>query len=265
MPRQTFFCQYIHTEGYPLQPSSPPSPSSPPPAPFSQLQKGFAANLVVAASVAAYGSVFGLLAAQKGIGWGQLLFMNLTIFAGSAQFVMVDMWQPPLPVAEIALAVLVINTRYLLIGASLRQLFAGTTLTHKALVMHLVTDENWAVTLAAASKRPVDTYFMLGGGLCILMAWCAGSLFGNQVGALLGNPERLGLDFAFTAVFTALLCSFWRGGRDLLPWLTAAAVALVVEQAVPGSKWYIPAGGLSGALCAALMPAHAAGKDRKQT
>ncbi|NNK14482.1 MAG: AzlC family ABC transporter permease, partial [Desulfofustis sp.] len=82
------------------------------------LREGFIANLVVAASVAAYGSVLGLMAAQKGLTWYQLLIMNLSVFAGSAQFVMVDMWLPPLPVVEIILAVLVINMRYLLIGAS---------------------------------------------------------------------------------------------------------------------------------------------------
>ena len=56
------------------------------------LRTGFTANLVVSASVAAYGSVLGLMAAQKGLTWYQLLVMNLSVFAGSAQFVMVDMW-----------------------------------------------------------------------------------------------------------------------------------------------------------------------------
>jgi len=70
-----------------------------------QISGGIVANLPVAASVIAYGSVLGVLAAQKGAGWQQLLFMNLSIFAGSAQFVMVDMWNPPLPVVEIVVAV----------------------------------------------------------------------------------------------------------------------------------------------------------------
>ena len=110
-----------------------------------QLQKGAVANLPVAASVVAYGSVLGMLAAQKGLTWVQLLAMNLSVFAGSAQFVMVEMWAPPLPVVEMVLAVLIINMRYLLIGASLHPLFKGKSLAHKAGIMHLVADENWAV------------------------------------------------------------------------------------------------------------------------
>jgi len=82
--------------------------------------------------------VLGVLAAQKGIGLYTLLMMNLSIFAESAQFVMVDMWVPPLPIMEIALAVMIINMRYLLIGASLNPIFTGKSLAHKFLMMHLV-------------------------------------------------------------------------------------------------------------------------------
>lgn len=216
------------------------------------LRAGFVANLVVSASVAAYGSVLGLMAAQKGLTWYQLLVMNLSVFAGSAQFVMVDMWLPPLPVAEIILAVLVINMRYLLIGASLNPLFQGTSLGHKFLFMHLVADENWAMTMARYYKGSTTTWFLLGGGLCVQAAWCFGTLLGHRLGAVITNPERYGLDFSFVAVFTALVFSFWKGRQDVLPWLVAAAVAAAAESLMPG-KWYIVCGGVAGALVAALM------------
>lgn len=216
------------------------------------LKEGFTANLVVSASVAAYGSVLGLMAAQKGLTWYQLLIMNLSVFAGSAQFVMVDMWLPPLPMAEIILAVLVINMRYLLIGASLNPLFRGTSLSHKFLFMHLVADENWAMTMARFYKQPTTTWFLLGGGICVQSAWCFGTLLGHGLGAVITNPERYGLDFSFVAVFTALVFSFWKGRQDVLPWLVAAAAAAVSESLMPG-KWYIVFGGVAGALAAALM------------
>lgn len=216
------------------------------------LRAGFTANLVVSASVAAYGSVLGLMAAQNGLTWYQLLIMNLSVFAGSAQFVMVDMWLPPLPVAEIILAVLVINMRYLLIGASLNPLFRDTSLKHKFLFMHLVADENWAMTMARFYKGTTTTWFLLGGGLCVQTAWCFGTLLGHRLGAVITNPERYGLDFSFVAVFTALVFSFWKGRQDVLPWLVAAAVAAGSESLMPG-KWYIVCGGVAGALVAALM------------
>jgi len=223
------------------------------------IRTGFVANLAVSASVAAYGSVLGLMAAQKGLSWYQLLIMNLSVFAGSAQFVMVDMWLPPLPVVEIILAVLVINMRYLLIGASLNPLFRGTGLTHKFLFMHLVADENWAMTMARYYRQPTTTWFLLGGGICVQSAWCFGTLLGHRMGAVITNPERYGLDFSFVAVFTALVFSFWKGRQDLLPWIGAAAAAYLSEMLLPG-KWYIICGGVAGALAAALLP-HREGSD----
>lgn len=212
-----------------------------------QIQKGAVANLPMAASACAYGSVLGVLAAQKDVSWLELLVMNVSVFAGSAQFVMVDMWAPHLPVLEMVFAVMVINLRYLLIGASLNPVFQGATLSQKSMIMHLVADENWAVTMAAHRRGAATIWFLLGGGLCLFTVWSFGTLFGHRLGALVRNPEAWALDFAFTAVFTALAISLWRGKTDLLPWAGAAALAILAESTLPG-KWYIVIGGVGGAL-----------------
>lgn len=216
------------------------------------IQRGFRANLPIAVSVAAYGSVLGVLAAQHHISWFVLLLMDLTIFAGSAQFVMVDMWSPPLPIGEIVTGVMVINLRYLLIGASLEPLFRGKSIGHKAAVMHFVADENWAVTMAAHRQGQASSEFLFGGGCCLLLAWCLGTITGHQLGTFIRHPEVFALDFAFVAVFTALTTGMWRGTKDLAPWVTAAVIAVTAEVFLPG-KWYIVAGGLGGALVPALQ------------
>ncbi len=190
---------------------------------------------------------------QKQVDWVQLLLMNLTIFAGSAQFVMVDMWVLPLPIVEITMAVLVINLRYLLIGASLHPLFSGRSVWHKLMMIHLVADENWAVTMAAYRRGERSTYFLLGGGLCVLWAWCLGTMTGHRLGAMIQHPERYALDFAFTAVFTALAFSLWQGKKDIIPWSAAIIFAIVAEKILPG-RWYILIGGIGGAMVAALQP-----------
>jgi 4-azaleucine resistance transporter AzlC len=216
-----------------------------------QLRSGFVATLPVATSTAAYGAVLGMLAVQKAISWQALAASDLIVFAGSAQFVMVDMWNQPLPVLAMALAVLMINLRYLLIGASLRPLFVGKSLWHKITHMHLVADENWAITLAAHRQGRATSEFLLGGGLCILTFWTSGTLLGHRLAAVVAHPEVLALDFAFTAVFMALTVSLWRDKRDLLPWIVAAGLAVVAARLLP-DKWYILIGGIGGALTAAL-------------
>ena len=210
----------------------------------------------MAASVAAYGSVLGVLASQKGLSWLDLMLMNSAVFAGSAQFVMVDMWTHPLPIVEMALAVLVINLRYLLIGASLEPLFAGRSLLCKIFLMHLVADENWAITMAEQRRGKASVWFLLGGGMTIFLSWSCGTLAGMLGGGSIAHPEDYALDFAFTAVFTALAVGLWRGKKDLLPWLVAGALALLAHHFLPG-KWYIVIGGLGGAMTAMLGPSDA--------
>jgi len=218
-----------------------------------RLWAGAVACLPVAASAAAYGAVLGVLAEQKAIAWQTLLMSDFVVFAGSAQFVIVDMWSHPLPVMSIALSVLLINLRYMLVGASLEPLFRGKSLWHKATRMHLAADENWAVTMAAHRRGEADTSYLFGGGVCMFTFWTVSTMIGYRLGGWVPDPEMLALDFAMTAVFTALTTGLWRGKRDLLPWLAAVVLAVVTSRLLP-DRWYILIGGVGGALVAALLP-----------
>jgi 4-azaleucine resistance transporter AzlC len=217
-----------------------------------ELKKGMLANIPLAISAMAYGGVFGILSGNQGVSWAEMLAMNLLLFAGSAQLVMIEMWSAPLPVMEIGLAVLVINMRYLLIGASLQPVFNTQPLWKKACCMHLVADENWAVTIAAHRNGGTTPAFLVGGGVLLLTAWSASTLTGNLLGGQIMEPRRWALDFAFVAVFAALSLSLWQGRDDLLPWLVAAVLAVAGEQLLPG-KLYIALGGVGGALTAGVI------------
>jgi predicted branched-subunit amino acid permease len=175
--------------------------------------------------------------------------MNISIFAGSAQFVMVNLWLPPLPILEIIMAVMIVNLRYVFIGASLQPLFRDRSMGHKACVMHLVADENWAVTMAAWRQGKGSSIFLLGGGVCVFLFWCLGTLTGFWAGAAVSHPETWALDFAFPAIFGALAASLWRGRADIIPWLAAIVLAIWSSQWIPGN-WYIVIGGVGGALFA---------------
>ena len=215
------------------------------------MQRGALANAPLAVSAMTYGAVLGVLSGQQGVSWVEMMGMNLFLFAGSAQFVMVEMWSNPLPVVEIVLAVFIINLRYLLIGASLEPLFKGYGLPAKASMMHFVADENWAVTMAEYRTRGADPYFLFGGGLLLGCVWSGSTIVGNVLGGFVVDPDRYGLDFAFVAVFAALSLSLWRGKSDLFPWLVAALLSLGASHLLPG-KWYIVIGGLGGALFAGM-------------
>ena len=94
-----------------------------------------------------------MICAQKGVEIYQLTLMNVFIFAGTSQFIIVDKWNNISEIFTIVAAALLINLRYFLIGASLNSLFKKSSLMDKFIYMHLVADENWAVTIERSKRE----------------------------------------------------------------------------------------------------------------
>lgn len=209
----------------------------------------------MAISVAAYGLVWGVLARGAGLSIWEVMLTSGLVFAGSAQFVALDLWTTnpaALPIGAIVLAALIINLRYILMTATMTPVFAGMTPRSAALLSFFVTDESWAMTMGQVSRGRATPGFLLGAGGLAWLAWMAATTSGRLLGNAIDDPARFGLDFAFVAAFLALLIGMWRGRSDLLPWLVAALAALAASVILP-DKWYILVGGLVGSLVGAWM------------
>lgn len=222
-----------------------------------QFFAGARACVPVAISVAAYGLVWGMLARGAGLSPLEVVLMSGLVFAGSAQFVALDQWSAVpalLPIGPLILAALIVSLRYLLLTATLRPLFPPGPLGWRAASMYLVTDENWAMTVAAMARGEGSVAFLMGGGVLAFCSWMSMNLLGYGLGSTIDDPSRWGLDFAFTATFLALLLGMWRGRGDIVPWCVAALVAIATAQTIEGS-WYILTGGLAGSFAGALLDA----------
>lgn len=205
----------------------------------------------IAISGSAIGLVFGTLAGQAGLGAGEAALMSALVFSGAAQFVVIGLWANPLPVATIVLATLVVGLRHLLMGAALGPAFSKLPRLKAYGSVFFMADENWALTMGELAKGRRDGAFLLGGGLLMFVAWTVSTFVGAVFGSVIEEPARWGLDFAFTAVFLALIAGMWKGKADLLPWTVAAAVAVAAYQWLPG-QWYILLGGLAGSFAGAV-------------
>jgi 4-azaleucine resistance transporter AzlC len=206
-----------------------------------------------------FGLVLGVLAGRAGLSVLEVLLMSSLVFAGSSQLVALSMWANPIPVIAIVATTLLVNVRHVLMGLTLRPWYAKLPAPLAYGTYYFMTDESWALTTIETERKPFDAAFLLGAGLVDFVSWVGSTAIGRITGAAIPDPSSWGLDFAFVAVFLALLVSLARGKqiRSLVPWLVAAIVAIAGQRLIPGN-WYVLLGAASGVLSGlVLRRAHA--------
>jgi len=204
------------------------------------VREGLVASLALVPSVFVYGTVFGGLAVQAGLRPLEVLGMSVFVFAGASQFVAIPMLAAGAPALAIVVTTYVINMRHYLMAATLAPSFRTFPRGWLALVAHVINDESFAV--AVARRNPPDPWVFIGSALAVSGAFLAGVSVGTPLGGLVADPARWGLDFAFPAVFLALVALQLRRRADWLVALTAAVVAVAVALVLPGTWHVIVAG-----------------------
>jgi branched chain amino acid efflux pump len=185
----------------------------------------------ISVAVAAFGISYGLLARTAGMGRVAPIVMSATTFAGSAQFAVASILHAGGTVGAAILAAVLLNGRYALISISVAHLFGGSV-PRRLVESQLIVDESWA--LAARGDGRFDRGILLGAGLLLYPCWVGSTALGVLGGGFLGDPDRLGLDAAFPALFLALLVPQLAGQRrSVVAAAVAAAIALALVPITP--------------------------------
>lgn len=195
---------------------------------------GIRASVPLCLAVGAFGVSFGVLARANGFGVLAPIFMSLTTFTGASQFATVSILGDGGGLGAAVTAAVLLASRYLPIGLSVAPALQGS-LPSRFLQSQLVIDESWAV--ANRGDGTFDRSTLLGAGLSLYVAWLAGTVLGVLGGDFLGDPQDLGLDAAFPALFLALLVSQLRSRRAAAAAIGGAAIALAL---LPFSKAGVP-------------------------
>src|SRR5688500_15213166 len=151
-----------------------------------------------------FGASFGVLARANGFGVVAPIVMSMTTFTGASQFAVVSNLGDGGGLGAAIVAAVLLAARYGPIGLSVAPVLRGPVLGRFA-QSQLVIDESWAV--ASRGGGPVNRATLLGAGLALYVSWQFGTVLGVIGGDFLGDPEDLGLDAAFPALFLVLLVS----------------------------------------------------------
>jgi 4-azaleucine resistance transporter AzlC len=212
-----------------------------------QFLEGVRAMTLIAAGIGVYGIVFGSLAQQAGLGLANAVGMSLVVYSGAAQFVMLPLMQSGASVFGIALAVAAMSLRHVVMGLALAPSLRHVGLGPRLLLAYAVNDETFAVISARVQRAGATPAFMAGAATITLAAWVASTWVGHSVGQILPAPESLGLDFAFTALFIALLVPQVTSRGGVVAMIVAAIVSVSLVS-VAGLGVAVAAGGVAGAL-----------------
>ncbi|TDW26740.1 4-azaleucine resistance transporter AzlC [Rhizobium azibense] len=201
------------------------------------------------AAVIPIGLVFGAVAVTKGLSPVETALMSALVFAGGSQFVAMDIWTHPASWTSVGFAALLVNIRHVLMSASLgtkMQDFGGRWRYFACLFL---ADEIWAMAEFRAGLARLTPAWFAGLAAPFYLAWVLSGLAGATLGAFLGDPVALGLDFAFPAVFIVLVMGFWKGPETGAVLIASGAAAVATQHFVPG-VWYVAAGAVAGLLAA---------------
>lgn len=180
-----------------------------------------------------FGVLYGALAQSTGLSVWTTMAMSLFVFAGSAQFVAVNLLMAAAPVLVVIITTFFVNLRHMMYSANLvgevRHLPGGL----RAIMAFWLTDETFAVVAGRADGRHAEGafhWYYLGSALSMYLNWQICTYAGFQLGARLPDPGAWGLDFAMVVAFIGVVVPLLKGPATWVCALSAFVLSLITRD-----------------------------------
>lgn len=219
--------------------------------PGQEFWSGVRAELPILLGVIPFGLIYGVLAVGAGLSNFTAQAMSAVVFAGSAQFIMAQMFGLGAPGLVIVLTGVVVNLRHVLYSLSLAPYLKQLSPAWKWGLAYLLTDEAYAVTVVRFQEdRGPESgsnrrWYFLGAGLTLWTGWqlsTAGGVFlGTQI------PSSWSLDFTLALTFIALVIPVLHDRPSVASALVAGLTALATFH------WPYKLGLIAAALAGILV------------
>ncbi|CAN5159865.1 AzlC family ABC transporter permease [soil metagenome] len=197
--------------------------------PAPRIRDGVRAALPLVPGPLLFGLSFGVLAEAAGMSAVAAVVMSATTFAGSAQFAAASVLEDGGTALAAVVSAVLLNVRYVGQSIAAASIFPGSK-PRRFFESQLIVDESWA--LAGRSGR-FEWPILVGAGLLLYVLWVSSTAIGSVVGGVLGDPDDLGLDAAFAALFLALAKPYLRERKAVAAALVAVAITLVLMPMAP--------------------------------
>ena len=171
------------------------------------------------------GMTYGIYMNVSGFSFWYPMVMSLIIFAGSIEFVAVNMLLGAFNPLQALAMTLMINARHLFYGISMLDRFRGMG-WKKIYLIFGMCDETFSINYTAEIPPDVDRgWFMFFVTLLNHFYWFFGATLGGIFGGLIHFSTE-GLDFVVTAMFVVIFLEQWLKEKDHTSALAGLGISL---------------------------------------
>lgn len=182
---------------------------------------------------------FGLLLQDKGYGWGWAVLMSTGIYAGSMQFVTINLLSTGASIIATAIMTLMVNIRHLFYGITMLEEYSEVGWRKPYLIFSL-TDETYSLICSPDLPDDInrkDYFFIV--SLVNQLSWIAGSIIGSVLGNIIPF-DTTGIDFAMTALFVIILVEQLEKSKQYLPAFTGFIISIFCLLLFGPNQFLIP-------------------------
>ena len=197
---------------------------------------------------------FGLVCRDVGLKMWEATLFSVTNFAGSGQFLAINLLASGSLILEIFIGVLLINLRYLFMGAALNQkLEEGITGTKRLATAFGTTDEVFSV--AVLHNQKLSWPYMVGLEGISYIGWVGGTALGFLIGMVLSAELQMAVGVTLYAMFISLFAQELRQKGVMvliIAGFSAIMNSILILSLHMGSGWAFVISMLSASLFGAL-------------
>ena len=198
---------------------------------------------------------FGLVCRDVGLKIWEAVLFSVTNFAGSGQFLAINLLSSGSLILEIVIGVLLINLRYLFMGAALNQkLEEGIHGPKRLFTAFGTTDEVFSV--AVLHKAKLSWPYMAGLEGVAYLGWVGGTALGFLIGMVLSHELQMAVGVTLYAMFISLFAQELRQ-KGMMVLMIAGFSAIMNSILIlllhMGSGWAIVISMLTASLFGALI------------
>lgn len=186
------------------------------------------------------GLTYGIYMNVSGFSFWYPMLMSLTIFAGSVEFVAVNMLLGAFNPLQALAMTLMINARHLFYGLSMLDKYRGTGVKKLYLIFGMC-DESFSINYTADIPKDVDRgWFMFFVTALNHLYWFTGATLGGIFGSLI-NFSTEGLEFVMTAMFVVIFLESWLKEKRRASALIGISISAICLIAFGSEDFIIPA------------------------